>query len=139
MTRAHYGGRKLIDTDFERLSRLCGVVPADLKALLMQAQVVRHADMPAGIVTMYSQAEIDDAFAGRRMKVVPCYPEHAEPRAGYVSILSPMGIALLGQELGSLACWISADGECKSAEIVSVVMPAPGGLRTGCREPGRSA
>jgi regulator of nucleoside diphosphate kinase len=138
MNGLHFGGRKLTETDFDRLSRLRGGIPADLEALLAHAQVVRDADMPAGIVTMYAQAVIDDTLAGRRKKVLPCYPEHAEPRAGYVSILSPVGIAVLGLELGSLACWISADGGRRSAEIVSVVMPAPG-PRTRSHGPARSA
>ena len=94
------GERKLTQLDFTRLSLLRGDIPAELTTLLKKARIVGSSEMPSGIVTMYAQAEIEDMAAGRRLKVVLCYPEHAEPRAGYVSVLSPIGIALLGQELG---------------------------------------
>lgn len=127
MNETDPGERKLTQLDFTRLSLLRGDIPAELTTLLKKARIVGSSEIPSGIVTMYAQAEIEDMAAGRRLKVVLCYPEHAEPRAGYVSVLSPIGIALLGQELGSLACWQSSDGEKRSAEIVSVSVPLPVG------------
>ena len=134
MNEMDLGERTLCELDFTRLSLLRGDIPVELTALLKTARIASSSELLSGIVTMYAQAEIEDMAAGRRLKVVLCYPEHAEPRAGYVSVLSPIGIALLGQGLGSLACWRTSDGEKRSAEIVSVIPPP-----FGCDDPDRSS
>lgn len=53
--------------------------------------------MPADVITMYSQVDIVDAHTGRRQTLTVCYPEDAEPSAGFISALSPVGCSLLGQ------------------------------------------
>jgi pimeloyl-ACP methyl ester carboxylesterase len=48
-------------------------------------------------------------------------PADAEPDAGFVSVLSPVGAALLGRRVGSRASWVTPDGRRHEAEIVAVL------------------
>ncbi|HPR44855.1 MAG TPA: GreA/GreB family elongation factor, partial [Ottowia sp.] len=38
-------------------------------------------------------------------------PDDAEPESGFVSVLSPLGTALLGLRAGEVASWRGADGQ----------------------------
>ena len=56
--------------------------------------------MRADVVTMYSRVELVDVHTHRRQVVTLCYPQDAEPAAGFISVLSPVGISLLGLREG---------------------------------------
>lgn len=121
MTMPMDGERKLTRVDFARLRRLqvAGLAPA-LGDLLAEAEVVDGKDMPADVVTMYAQFEIEEHASGRRQKLVLCYPGDAEPGAGYISVLSPVGMALLGLRAGDVARWQTPGGQAHSAELLAV-------------------
>lgn len=117
-----HGERTLTDHDFVRLSRLLdGQLPPGLADLIGSAEVLPSRDLPADIVSMYSQVELVDRHTQRRQKLTVCYPGDAEPAAGYVSVLSPVGSALLGLKAGAVARWQTPSGEEGSAEIVAVL------------------
>jgi regulator of nucleoside diphosphate kinase len=117
MTMPIYGERRLTRVDFGRLRRLQA---AGLEDLLAEAEVVDPKEMPADVVTMYAQFEIEDGATGRRQTLVICYPADAEPSAGYISVLSPVGLALLGLQAGDVARWQAPSGEAHSAELLAV-------------------
>ena len=48
-------------------------------------------------------------------------PADAEPLAGFVSVLSPIGSALLGLRVGSVARWASPTGDEMAAEILAIL------------------
>jgi regulator of nucleoside diphosphate kinase len=73
------------------------------------------------IVTMYSQVLLEDTQTRQRTTLTLCYPADAEPAMGFVSVLSPVGSALLGVRVGSLACWSTPTGEQKTAEILAIL------------------
>lgn len=64
------------------------------------ARIVPAQGVPADVVTMNSRAVIDDAGGGAPRSVRLVYPEHADPARGDVSVLSPLGNALLGARIG---------------------------------------
>ena len=122
MAMVNPGDRTLTKLDFGRLSQLTSArKAADLEELLSEAEVLDDFDIPADVVTMYAQAEIADMSTKRLQRFVLCYPDHAEPRDGHVSVLSPVGIALLGLRKGAVARWLSPAGEECSAELLAVV------------------
>jgi len=43
---------------------------------------------------MYSQLLIEDADSAAPLKLTLCYPDDADPARGFVSVLSPVGLAL---------------------------------------------
>lgn len=106
------GERMLTELDHARLLKLLektGPHPA-LEALLESADVIRSREVPADIVTMNSQLTLVDARSGERRKLTLCYPQDAEPAAGFVSVLSPVGISLIGLRLGATASWTLPGG-----------------------------
>lgn len=94
--------------DMERLGRLLLAAIGDgpdlepLRALdreLDAAEAVRPEEVPPDVVTMNSQARIRDLVTGAERVVTLVYPEHAND-TDRVSILTPLGTALLGYRVG---------------------------------------
>lgn len=117
-----HGERMLTELDFSRLTKLLGGhLPPDLADLLSVTDVVRSRDVASNVVTMYSQVELLDAHTHRRQKLTICFPGDAEPAAGYVSVLSPVGLSLIGLREGEIARWLTPSGEECSAEVASIL------------------
>ncbi|AKV03359.1 Regulator of nucleoside diphosphate kinase [Labilithrix luteola] len=72
---------------------------SSLENALRKAIVVSPAKVAATVVTMNSQLVGRDE-RGRRVELVVVYPWHADPAEGRVSVLSPLGRALLGASVG---------------------------------------
>ena len=115
-----HGERTLTELDFARLAKL-----KDGHALLAQlldaTEVISSREVPADIVTMYSQLELVDLQTRRRQKLTLCYPRDAEPAAGFISVLSPVGLGLLGLRAGSVARWRTPGGEENEAEVSALL------------------
>ena len=73
------------------------------------------------VVTMYTQVLLRDEQTGQRTTLTLCYPPETEPASGFVSVLSPIGSALLGLRVGSTVPWSTPGGERKGAEILAVL------------------
>ena len=117
-----HGERMLTELDFSRLAKLFGgQLPPDLADLLSATEVVPSRDVPAKVVTMYSRVELIDAHTLRRQKLTICFPSDAEPAAGFISVLSPVGLSLLGLKEGAIARWRTPSGEECLAEVASVL------------------
>ena len=107
-----HGERMLTERDFSRLAKLFGgQLPPDLADLLSATEVVPSRDVPAKVVTMYSQVELINAQTLRRQKLTICFPGDAEPAAGFISVLSPVGLSLIGLREGAVARWLTPSGE----------------------------
>ena len=113
----HTPERTLTELDHARLSRHIRDAVAPLQDLLESALLVPSRAVAPDVVTMYTQVRLRFPD-GRCEKVVPCYPQDAEPAAGFVSALSPLGAGLLGLRAGDMARWCSPAGQEVSAEIV---------------------
>lgn len=73
---------------------------AELEALLDAAAVVPSATIDPNIVTMNSTVVLEEQSAGRRMTVTLVYPRDSDPERSQVSVLSPVGRALIGARVG---------------------------------------
>jgi regulator of nucleoside diphosphate kinase len=116
------GERTLTDLDHQRLSRLQdkGAPPA-LEELLDATDVVGSREVAANVVTMYSQVRIADAHTGQAHTLTLCYPADAEPARGFISVLSPVGLALIGLRVGALARWRTPGGEEGCARVEQIL------------------
>lgn len=115
--------RTLSELDHVRLSALLRRVPAAadrLEPLLDAASTLPPREVPPDLVTMHSRIELVDADAGTRSTITLCYPDEADAAQGAVSVLSPVGSALLGRSAGALARWRTPDGRDHAAQIVSL-------------------
>ena len=98
--------------------------PPQLRAIedvLAAASLVPSREVEPDVVTMHSQVLLQDGETGQRSTLTLCYPADAEPALGFVSVLSPVGRALLGLRTGSTARWSGPAGDEKAAEILAVL------------------
>jgi len=67
-------------------------------------QVVGHDEVPAGVVTMNSRVHCREEISGKDYHLKLVYPQDAGAE-GTVSVLAPMGTALLGLQVGQHIDW----------------------------------
>lgn len=122
MITTHSGQRLLTELDFTRLSKMNrGQLPEDLAEDLNSADLVVSRDIASDIVTMNSQVEIVHDGSALRQKITLCYPANADAGQGLISILSPVGSALLGRRVGDTVVWQMPQGEVRSAKLTAVL------------------
>lgn len=118
---AVHGERTLTDLDFSRLTRLAGQQPPPCLAdLLAGAEVTSSRAVQADVVTMNSRVELVDVHTRRRQVLTICYPQDVEPKAGFISVLSPVGTSLLGLRVGDVATWYTPHGQECAALVESI-------------------
>jgi regulator of nucleoside diphosphate kinase len=74
----------------------------ELETLLDYAAVVPAATIDRDVVTMNSTAVLQARESGERMTITLVYPKDVDPKRGRVSVLSPMGRALIGSRVGDV-------------------------------------
>lgn len=99
----------ITDRDLQRLLSLLDHTssPAaeSLDAELQRATVVRQNEVPADVVTMNSDVVYEDLQTGTRRTVRVVFPKDADASKGWVSVLAPIGSALLGLKVGQEIEW----------------------------------
>lgn len=115
------GERTLTDLDHARLTKILGQhFSSTLSELLDSVKVTNSRTAPPDLITMYSRVEVVDVHTHRRQVLTLCYPGDAEPVAGFISVLSPVGSSLLGLKAGEVARWHTPNGDECAAEVVAV-------------------
>jgi regulator of nucleoside diphosphate kinase len=92
---------------------------APLSEVLDTALIVPSRRVPQDVVTMNSQVLLQRLSDRGCMTVTLCYPENTQP--GFVSVLTPLGSALLGQRVGSLAHWWPPTGRPVRARVLALL------------------
>ncbi len=92
-----------------------------IEHVLGEADVVPWRQVPADVVTMHSRVLLKDLQTGTENELTLCYPADADASAAYVSVLSPVGWSLLGQQVGATVFWPTPAGGTLSAEILDVL------------------
>jgi regulator of nucleoside diphosphate kinase len=82
----------------------------ELRAELERAIIVAPGEIPAGVVTMYSAVTVRDLTGDSRREITLVYPHEANPATGRVSVLAPLGTALLGYRQGDEVEWLMPGG-----------------------------
>jgi regulator of nucleoside diphosphate kinase len=102
------------DVDLERLlpvlNRYDSPLTDALELELQRARIVAQAEVPADVVTMNSDVVYEDVATGVQRAIRLVYPKDADVATGRVSILAPMGAALLGVRVGQEIWWRVARG-----------------------------
>lgn len=94
----------------------------DLHYELDRARIVPAAKLPHDVVRMGSSVTYrPDTGAERTVTLV--YPAHADISSGRVSILTPVGTALIGLRAGQSITWMSRDGHMRMLTVLSVSQP----------------
>lgn len=77
----------------------------DLRGELERAQVVAPQEIPPDVITMNSKVVLVDQDTNEEETYTLVYPENANPAEGKVSILAPIGTAMLGYRVGDVFEW----------------------------------
>lgn len=109
----------IADTDYVKLRALRPTEP--LLNELERAVVVAADALPPDVVTMNSKVLYVDETTGRRGYVRIVYPAEADARAGRVSVLAPVGSALLGLAVGQAIEWEFPDGGRRRLRVEDLV------------------
>jgi len=83
---------------------------AALHGELERARVVPPQELPRDVVSMNSTAECVDEASGRTHALTLVYPREADAAQGRISVLAPVGAALLGMKVGQSIDWPAPSG-----------------------------
>jgi regulator of nucleoside diphosphate kinase len=117
----------LTEGDFVRVMALQPDPP--LRAELERAIVVAPAAIPSSVVTMYSQVRYLDESAGMCRQIQIVYPEDADVEEGKISVLTPVGAALLGLALGQAIDWEFPDAQTRRLRVEEILYQPESGPR----------
>jgi regulator of nucleoside diphosphate kinase len=111
--------------DHERLERLLDKVGPrpDLDALreeIERAEIVEPESVPRNVVTMNSVVQFVDEESGRESEVKLVFPGHADVESHRISVLAPVGSALLGLSVGLSIDWPLPNGRTRRLRVVAV-------------------
>ncbi|MGI6492277.1 MAG: nucleoside diphosphate kinase regulator [Peptococcaceae bacterium] len=84
-----------------------------LERELERAQVVVSDDIPHNVITMNSQVSLKDMETGETMTYTLVYPSEANLLENKISIMAPVGTAILGFCEGDIISWEVPDGVVK--------------------------
>ena len=101
--------------DYQRLKELLKVAKEfkyqdrnDLKKLeneLARAMIVDSRDVPPNVVTMNCKVELLDLDKNKKMTYILVFPSESDISQGKISILAPIGTAILGYRIGDTVIW----------------------------------
>ena len=81
-----------------------------LEALLEGSYTVSAREVPADVVTMNSRVRLTSADGGSSTVYTVVFPADADAARQRVSVLAPLGAALLGCRVGQDAVWETPEG-----------------------------
>lgn len=113
--------------DARRLEALLGSAAAKgsttaplLEDELLRAELREPADMPRDVVTMHSDVVCVDESTGTEHRVRLVYPQEADAQRHHVSVLAPLGAALLGMQVGNVIEWPLPGGRTSRVRVSAV-------------------
>jgi regulator of nucleoside diphosphate kinase len=92
----------------------------DLQREINHARVVEPDRISRDVVTMHSKVRIVDLRRERSEVFTLVYPDDADLSAGRLSVLSPMGTALLGARVGDVVSVVGAAGP-RAIKLTSIL------------------
>ncbi|MCU0899376.1 MAG: nucleoside diphosphate kinase regulator [Cypionkella sp.] len=92
---------------------------------IARAKLVPPEKLRDDIVTIGSEVTYRNLSNDRTRTVVVSYPEDADIDQQRISVLTPIGVALLGLSAGATISWNTRDDETRVLEVLEVKPPAP--------------
>jgi regulator of nucleoside diphosphate kinase len=84
-----------------------------LSGELARAVIVEENAVPPDVITMNTEVSLVDIDTGEEMLFTLVFPEEADPIQGKISVLAPIGTAMLGYRVGDDFEWETPDGKRK--------------------------
>ena len=83
----------------------CAIVAAGKLSDRARAEIVAPDEVPPDVITMNSRAQLVDLDTNERMEFTLVFPAQADIEEGKISILAPLGTAMLGYRVGDEFEW----------------------------------
>ena len=96
------------------------IIPLAFVVPAVDAQMVPHERLPQDRVAMNSLVAYQEEPDGARRSVAVVHPSEADPADGRISVLSPVGRALLGRQDGSVAAISVPGGRALTIRVLEV-------------------
>ena len=109
--------------DLDRIEQLLGNHPQHLalQEELDRAEMREPADMPPDVVTMNSTVRFKMQNSENEFCLTLVYPKDVQGDESRISVLAPVGSALLGLKVGDSIAWPGPAGRTIQVEILEVV------------------
>lgn len=116
--------------DYDRLSALVHAarnrmpdLAAELAEEIDRAHVLAKGRHPEHIVCMNSEVNFRDNTTGKTHNVKLVYPGEADISRHKISVLTPVGTALIGLRSGHSITWETPSGEVRQLTVLAVREP----------------
>jgi regulator of nucleoside diphosphate kinase len=114
--------------DFERLDNFLNSLPPNsfpeadmLREELERARILDPDKMPGDVVTMNSKVRFVVEPSGKQYELTLVYPRDIDGSPDQISILAPVGSALLGLSIGQEIEWPAAGGKKIRVRVVDIL------------------
>lgn len=88
---------------------------------ILRADIKKASEIPSHIVNFGSQVTYIDEISGRENTITLVWPYEANIEKQRISILTPIGVALIGLSQGASICWQTNNGEIKKLTVLRVI------------------
>lgn len=114
----------ITDQDYGRLALLLQHTESGnaniLEEELSRATVVPQKEVPQDVVTMNSTVQFVDQETEKESQVTLVFPQDADVSQGKVSILAPVGMALIGLKSGQSIQWPMPNGHTRVLKVTGI-------------------
>jgi regulator of nucleoside diphosphate kinase len=118
----------ILNRDFVRIRHILSFQKSiefeNLEMELDRAKIIEENEKPNGLVTMERRFKFgviqEDKQEDKQMVITIVYPVDASFADGKISILAPLGSALIGLQVGQEIDWQFPDGKTKRLKILEV-------------------
>jgi regulator of nucleoside diphosphate kinase len=92
-----------------------------LEAELARAEVVPEQLLPANVISLHSRVRVMDEATAQEREVTVVPPRSGSSPEGEVSVLAPLGAAIIGLSEGQSIEWPLPSGETRRFRVVKVL------------------
>lgn len=111
-------------TDYLHLTKLIENTGTDasdaLDVEISRAKVVADTKLPFDVVAMNSIVTFSDLDSTEQKTIQLVYPQDADVTQLKVSVLSPVGSALIGLKIGGTIAWPIPQGKVRRLQVIAV-------------------
>lgn len=94
----------------KRLERQTNEYLDNLESELARGKVVAPTEVPPDVITMNSRVQLVDLDTAEEMDYTLVFPQDADLAQAKISVLAPIGTAMLGYRVGDTFTWKVPDG-----------------------------
>jgi regulator of nucleoside diphosphate kinase len=110
--------------DFKKISALLLIAKPEIADLLEEelsrATLVPSTELPKDVVAMNSEVGFLDLDSGKEQTLTLTYPHEANIDMNKVSVLAPVGAALIGLKVGQTINWPVTEDKTRRIKVTSV-------------------